>query len=465
MARINPLQNNCLLFFLLVLAEAAPGPGVLLAESPYTDSALVRVDVITEVQNPDDFLIIKENLLDEYKPEMFHQFDSTGVVLDDQDHIMTFLGYGRIYIDKKDTRFEIIAPEGERFQGDLVGVDQGNGAAVIKVTDKKLKKTPVCDSCNIKEGSTIVVPVAVGTGGMRFQSTQILSVNRRFMVQEKSDLILRTNRPFPGVGQPILNSDHYVLGFVVSQDPSNIRSVVYPISELIASARKIIENNGDIRTGWLGVKLVEFSSSAGRRVGIQYVVEDSPAKKAGLVASDILLAYNGNRIDSALGLIHLVQDTPVGEGAELQILRQGQPMTLTATIQAQKRQNPLKDYMVDLQDPFEPIRVTRKQPPPVGGEPPRPRIGFDTVVLTPQIADMKSLHGNSGLLVTNTVKQSPAYRAGIKNGDVIVSVNGMPVDDPGKVSSYLQSLEPGSVVSIRLLRGNSEQVVHVLLDK
>jgi len=225
------------------------------AGNPYAESEsnLVRVTITAEIHGAGDALAINEQLLNEYNPTVIQKFSSTGIVLERKGYIMTFLGFGRVFVQKTDSRFEIDTNEGQRYNGSLVGIDQGNGAAVIHVPDGKLKSTPVCSGCNISDGTTVIAPVFKGPGGTQFQETQILSIRSGGGAQEQESWVLRMNRPFLGIGQPIFTGDGRVLGFVVGRDVTGLQDVVYPISELLASAEKIIRSDGDIRAGWLGV--------------------------------------------------------------------------------------------------------------------------------------------------------------------------------------------------------------------
>jgi len=453
------IRSACRLCLVALLPAAFPAG--LRAESPYEASALVRIHVTNELRATGEALVLTGRLLEEYNPVVIQKFSSPGVVLDAGGHIMTFLGYGRIFIERANSRFEIEASEGRRHRGDLVGIDHGNGAAVIHVPEGGLRRTSICAECDLHEGATVIAPVLQGPAGARFRATQVLSISPRGVLREQSGWVVRTNRPLLDVGQPLFTGDHRVLGFIVSQDPSGVRSVVYPVAELLASAQKIIEKNGDIRTGWLGVYPENIRLPSGTGVGIGRVVPDGPAHRAGLAPSDIVLRYNGRKVEDVLGLIHLVEDTPVGAVAELEILRRGQPLKLTAQIGERQHRNPLEDLMLDLQDPFEPARLTTDPGRTAGAE--RPRIGFDTVALTPELARFLEIGADKGLLVLNIARQSPADRAGIKNGDVILSVDGDPVDDPGRVSTYLRGLPNGSIVSVQVLRKNAVREVEVRL--
>jgi len=176
---------------------------------------------------------------------------------------------------------------------------------------------------------------------------------------------------------------------------------------------------------------------------------------------DIVLHYNGRKIENVRQFIHLVQDTPVGSSAKLEILRRGKPMTLAAVIQSRESRNRLEYLASNLQDAFGPIGAMMRQDG-LGGSFRLP-FGFDVIGLTPAVAAERQIQRHKGLLVTGIAEKTPADLAGIMSGDVILSLDEQPVDDVRKFSSYLQTLPPGTIHSMKVLRKGSEQTVSIQL--
>jgi serine protease Do len=462
MVDIIPIRfANLLSSCLTLVAASCIALSTGYAGNPYTESesTLVSVTITTEIHGARDALPNNRRMPDKYNPTFIQKFSSTGIALDRKGYIMTFLGYGRIFVQKTDSRFEIDTNEGRRYNGSLVGIDQGNGAAVIHVPDGKLKSTPVCPGCDISDGTTVIAPVFKGPGGTQFQETQIISIRSIGAAQERESWVLRMNRPFLGIGKPVFTDDGRVLGFVVSQDITGLQNLVYPISELLSSAEKIIKRDGDIRTGWLGVYTDDTPSPTGIGVVVHGVEEESPAQKSGLVPSDIVLRFNNHTIEDVRQFIHLVQDTPIGSRAELEILRRGHPITLAAVIQSRK----IRDRMeyLNLQDAFGPIGSVLRDL----GQPFRLLFGMDVINLTPTLAAEQKIQRKQGLLVVNIGRQTPAELAGIKDRDVILSVNDTPVANAQKFNSYLQTLHPGSTVSMKVVREGSVRTVSIQLPE
>jgi serine protease Do len=445
--RFKNLLSSCLTLVAASFIALSNG----YAENPYAESeaTLLSVTITTEIHGARDALPNNRQMPDKYNPTFVQKFSSTGIALDRKGYIMTFLGYGRIFVQKADSRFEIDTKKGRRYNGSLVGIDQGNGAAVVHVPNGDLKSTPVCPDCDISDGTTVIAPVFIGPGGTQFQETQIISIRSSGTAQERESWVLRMNRPFLGIGKPLFTGDGRVLGFVVSQDITGLQNLVYPISELLSSAEKIIEKDGDIRTGWLGVYTDDTPASGGYGVVIDGVEEGSPAQKSGLAPEDIVLRYND----------HKIEDTPIGSRAELDILRDEHPMTLIAVIQSLKFQDGMEYLKGNLQDAFGPIGSVLHNL----GQPFRLPFGMDVINLTPTLAAEQKIQGKQGLLVVNIGRQTPAELAGIKNRDVILSINEKPVDNAQEFNSYLRTLYPGSTVSMKVVRKGSVRTVSIQL--
>ena len=155
----------------------------------------------------------------------------------------------------------------------------------------------------MRDGATVVTPVIEGQGSSQFTSAQIISAGT---LSESPDggWELTVNTKLPGIGEPLLDTEHRVLGFVASQkpspqDPMGMQTVVFPMAQLLTSAEKIIRSGGDIRTGWLGVYLDDAPPDSSSGVRIKSVLEGSPAQKAGLAPEDLLVKWNGTLIRNA----------------------------------------------------------------------------------------------------------------------------------------------------------------------
>jgi serine protease Do len=424
--------------------------------------ALVQVNIITESRGAKGTFEINGKVVRDYDPVLIQVFSYTGIVLDRAGHVLTFPGYRWVDIQSRKSRIEITAPGGQKWKGRLVGIDQTNGAAVIQIAGAKLTKTPVCAACEIKDGATIVTPVDE-TAGMHQFEARTVSVGNSAAAPEQGRWVMTLNRPFPDIGQPILTTDHRVIGFVASQDPLGARAIVYPISNLLSSADRIIKKGGDIPAGWLGVFVTDSPPATNSRVVVQGVEPESPAQKAGIAPHDFLLKYNGQAIADVLQFIDLVQSTPIGTKATLDIIRQGDPITLTALIEPRKlQQNPAR-LAFNLSDVY---RATFDSGSLPGSSlQPQYLIGLGTFLITPALSEALQLSSKTGLLVTDVEKNKPADRAGIQVGDIILSIDGQPIIDPAGFATQFLTRDWRTPLVLGVSRRGTERTVSIRIPE
>jgi serine protease Do len=444
------------------------------ARKPQADEAewtFVKVNITTETRGGGESVVINGRVVDDYRPRIIHVFPSTGVVIDDKGHVLTFLGYRWVDLQGQAARIDIINRQGETLKGRLIGVDQNIGVAVVQSLEGKLRKTPLCERCPVKDGLTVVAPVLEGSSAAQFETARILSIGSAGDSPTQEVWSLRISRPLQGVGEPLLDSEHRVLGFISSQklspsDPAGGSTIVYhPMSQLLASADKIMKTGGDIRTGWLGVFISQESSGDRPGLIIDSVQEGSPAQKSGLRSGDVLYKYDGKEIREARQFIRLVQDTPIGATVALEVVRNGKPATLKASIEARKpAANPSK---IALKFPeVLPFNSAAMDPEMAAAANSDLWSGMELVPLPAQLADFLQVPGKSGLLVLNVGAQTNFGAAGIQAGDVILSVDGRQIQNPQGFIAHLKNQVKGpGVVSLKLFRKGSELVATIRLGK
>jgi S1-C subfamily serine protease len=94
----------------------------------------------------------------------------------------------------------------------------------------------------------------------------------------------------------------------------------------------------------------------------------------------------------------------------------------------------------------------------------RPWLGAKLQAVTPEIADSLGLQRPTGALVTNVAKLSPAERAGLRTGDLIVSIDGLAVDDPNAFDYRFATKPPGGTAQLGIIRGGKETALAVPLQ-
>lgn len=187
----------------------------------------------------------------------------------------------------------------------------------------------------------------------------------------------------------------------------------------------------DDRGAHLGVMASDLAATATTAgVRIDDVHAGSPAEKAGLKVGDVVVEYDGEKVRSARQFTRLVQETPEGRTVKIAVVRNGARQVMEAT---PATDSSLPWTMIDpdqLRDRVERGMRNFTMPAPVApfANPSRGRLGVTVQSLTRELQEYFGAT-KGGALVSSVAPDSVAYRAGLKAGDVIVSVNGRGIVD------------------------------------
>ena len=233
--------------------------------------------------------------------------------------------------------------------------------------------------------------------------------------------------------------------------------------------------SGGTGTSFLGVNLREIDSDRAKElklreeagVEITRVEDDSPAAKAGLKVGDVVLAYNGQRVEGMEQFSRFVHETPPGREVKLQISRGGNTQVLTAKLGSRKM------YGMPAMAGVSVSPMPRIEIPAVAGMPDLPRtimmwrtssLGIEAESLRGQMADFFGV--KEGVLVRSVMKDTPASKAGLKAGDVIVKVGDSKVSTPNEITSALRSMrDKKAPVPIVILRDHKETTLTATIDE
>ncbi len=237
---------------------------------------------------------------------------------------------------------------------------------------------------------------------------------------------------------------------------------------------------------WLGVELHEVTGDsakelklpAERGVVVGKVVPDSPAAKAGLKENDVVTEVNGQRVEGAAQFRRMIHEIPAGRAVQFTIWRDGRAQSIAVTLgKAEERRDSLKIFTAPSGPGNAGNFVFRMPEIPeipsmewdgnkllMGG---RPRLGIDAEDLNGQLGTFFGAPDGEGILVRDVNPGSAAEKAGIKAGDVIVSVNGERVRTVGdlreKLAAKHEAKDKDQTVKLGVLRSKSEVSINVEL--
>jgi serine protease Do len=174
---------------------------------------------------------------------------------------------------------------------------------------------------------------------------------------------------------------------------------------------------------------------------------------------DVVLQYNGERVEGMEQFGRMVRETPAGRKVTVQISRGGALQTLTAVIGSHGKYPP-EGFIA--MPPFE-MPQLRMPDLPEGFPAWRSgMLGIETEALSPQLAEFFGV--KQGVLIRAVINGSPAEKAGIKAGDVLTRVDDRDVTTPGQVSGAILAARKKHSVSLKLVRNRRDMTVSATLD-
>ena len=221
-------------------------------------------------------------------------------------------------------------------------------------------------------------------------------------------------------------------------------------------------------TSYLGIGALEVSPERAkvlnlkeeRGVEVDHVEDDGPAAKAGMKQGDVVLEYNGEKVEGTEQFIRMVRETPAGRQVKVVVWRNGANQTLTVTVGARR------DTVVET--PSGPFTVPMPPIPPI--EIPKFEMSWQTPLLgiegeslgsQSQFADFFGV--KDGVLVKSVIRNSAAEKGGLKAGDVIVKVDDSKVTSTREITSVLRSNRSKNNFTLTVVRNKKEMTVTVTI--
>jgi serine protease Do len=332
------------------------------------------------------------------------------------------------------------------FKARVLGLDKASDVAVLKVDGQNLPTVKIGASAQTQVGEWVL---AIGSpfGFESSASAGIVSAKSRNLPDGSYVPFIQTDVAVnPGnSGGPLFNMNGEVIG-INSQIYSRSGgyqglSFAIPIEVAMNVERQIV-TSGKVQRGKLGVSIQEVNQSLADTFGlakpagalVASVEKGSPAAKGGLEPGDVILGIDGKSIENSGELPAAVAIKQPGETARLQVWRKGETRHIDVRIGS-----------------FGDEKVAASDAPPVA----KGRLGVAVRPLTPE--EQRQAEVKGGLLVEQA--DGAAGRAGIRPGDIILSVNGQPIGDVEQLRKLIA--QSGKKAAILIERGDARIFVPV----
>ncbi|WP_151839744.1 Do family serine endopeptidase [Acinetobacter soli] len=409
--------------------------------------AVVSVSVVKKMT--------QEELLQQQVPEILRRFFGNQVIIPQQQAPQEKTGYGSAFFISKDgylltnhhvvedaSRITITLNDRREIDAKVVGSDERTDVALLKVDGANFPALKIGNVDQLKVGQPVL---AIGSpfGFDYSASAGIVSAKSRNMVGETSVPFIQTDVALnPGnSGGPLFNQQGEVVG-VNSRIFSGTGgymglSFSIPIDVAMDVAQQL-KTKGKVTRSYLGVMLQDIDRNLADAYNlpkpegslINQVTPGSPAAKVGLKAGDIIMKYNGNPISRTSELLNYLNRTMPKQVIQLEILRDGKPMNVSATLTTAPDDTPATSEKAAAQN--------------------GPVLGMAIRNLTTD--EQARLDISGGIFVQDVTRGGLASRSNLMPGDVIVQINSTRINNTSEFARAVAALPKNSVARISLIR-------------
>ncbi len=344
------------------------------------------------------------------------------------------------------------------FRAKVIGADRRTDIALLKIEATGLPKVTQGDPNKLRVGEWVV---AIGSpfGFDNSVTAGIVSAKGRSLPQENFVPFIQTDVAInPGnSGGPLFNMRGEVVGInsqIYSRTGSFMGlSFAIPIDVATEISNQLIVG-GKVSRGRIGVMIQEVTKELAESFGltkpggalVAAVQKDGPAEKAGIEARDVILKFDGKTIATSSDLPRIVGATKPGSKVPVQLWRNGSTREMTVMVD---------EIPADEKAAGRTGKRGSKAPETFN------RIGLALSELNTE--QKKQLEIDNGLLVED-MQPGTASRAGIRPGDVILSINNQGVKTVEQFNQLLGKIEKGRNIALLVRRGGTATFITMKLN-
>ncbi|MBO9882533.1 Do family serine endopeptidase [Xanthomonas sp. D-109] len=398
----------------------------------------INTKQVVRVRNPFFNDPILRRLFPDIPQERINESLGSGVIIDAKNgYVLT-----NHHVVENADDVQVTLADGRSFKAEFMGSDADTDIALIRIKADNLTEIRLGDSDKLRVGDFVAaignpfgftqtvtsgIVSAMGRNGIRGLGYQnFIQTDASINPGNSGGALVDLRGELVGINTASFNpqgsmAGNIGLGLAI---PSNLARAVVD---------QLIKNNGVMIRGTFGIETQNLTTQMAQGLGLSAprgalvtrVLAGSSAAAAGLQPGDVVVAANGERLDSAEALHNYEGLQPVGSTVTLDVRRDGKPLQLKATL--------------------------KEQPRAISGESLDPRLSGATFADLPESLRQS---GISGVLIGNVARGSRAARNGLASGDIVVAAS---VGEFADLASYRANFarKPAQLV-LRVVRGGAQ---------
>jgi serine protease Do len=361
----------------------------------------------------------------------------SGMIIDSHGHILT-----NNHVAGSAAKMQVTLADGSQYPAKLVGGDAKTDLAVIRIDALGPLPHVIFGDSDTAEVGEWVVAIGAPRALEKSVTQGIISAKHRTGISDPNSYqdFLQTDAPInPGnSGGPLLNLYGQVIGVnaAIATESGGFEGIGFTIpSRMAVYVASALMTHGKVERGWLGVSIRNLTPELAKAAHVETltgsliveVVKEGPAEKAGLKKNDVVITYGDEEIPDSATLRNDVAQTPVGREVKLTILREGKKEHVTVTVG-------------NLAEATNVLAAVVKE-----------RLGAEVRLPTPKEVEQYGLNENQGVVIARLDPKGPLAAAGFEVEDMILAIEGQPVEGMDSFIDLVSVLPVGKKVSLTAL--------------
>jgi serine protease Do len=372
----------------------------------------------------------------------------SGVIVTDDGYILT----NNHVIDNADVVY-IRTFDNRKIDAKVIGKDSKTDLAVIKVNEKDLKPILIGDSDKLRVGEWVIaIGSPLGENFARTVTQGIVSAKGRANVglADYEDFIQTDAAINPGnSGGPLVNINGELIGIntAIASRTGGFEGIGFAVpSNMARKVMTALITTGKVTRGYLGVTIQNIDENIAKAMHLKVgegalvgtVVEGSPAAKIGIKTGDVILDFNDIKVKSSIELRNNISSQSPGSSVKFKVLRNG----AIKLFQVRLEEQPTRSITAAMTEEQEKIPAV---------------FGFRAEEFTAQMAKKLNLPPGAGkVIITAIDPASNAYLAGLRVGDIILSLNRQNMTSFAEYSALVKNIKSGDLLFLLVERMGSK---------